>query len=91
MSRMEQFEKLWSERHGVPAESMSQYRFASREGYCLPDMASHYRTFCETLDSFVVFLADDCGFPHHPMGVTVFVDSVKRAVEAAGGRLEFES
>lgn len=50
MSRMESFEKIWAERHGVPLEAMAQYRFTTKEGYRLPDMASHYRTHCAALD-----------------------------------------
>jgi len=49
-TRMEQFEKVWADRHGVPPESMVRYRFHTVEGYSLPGMASHYRTFTAALD-----------------------------------------
>jgi hypothetical protein len=40
------FEADWADRHGVPAESMAQYRHDSREGYRVPDMATNFRTWC---------------------------------------------
>lgn len=40
------FEINWADRHGVPAESLAQYRHESREGYRLPDMATNFRTWC---------------------------------------------
>lgn len=46
------FEQSWAERHGVPVESMAQYRHKTREGYCLPDMASNFRSFCAALEWF---------------------------------------
>lgn len=49
IARMEKFEALWSVRHDLPAESLVQYRFESREGYRLPELAAHYRTYCESL------------------------------------------
>lgn len=59
MSRMKGFEKLWADRHGIAPEDLVQYRFESRDGYRLPDMAAHYRTFCDTLDSIVVESPED--------------------------------
>lgn len=56
IARMEKFEQLWSARHDIPAESLVQYRFESREGYRLPELAAHYRTFVDTLESIVVEL-----------------------------------
>lgn len=56
MSRMSSFETLWAARHGVPAETLVQYRFESKEGYRLPGMAAHFRTYCDTLDSVVIEL-----------------------------------
>lgn len=49
IARMEKFEQLWAQRHDLPAESLAQYRFESREGYRLPELAAHYRTFCDVL------------------------------------------
>lgn len=49
--RQDKFEILWALRHDVPAESLKQYRFETKEGYRLPEMAAHYRTFCAALDS----------------------------------------
>lgn len=49
IARMEKFEALWSARHDLPAESLAQYRFESREGYRLPELAAHYRTFVDVL------------------------------------------
>lgn len=56
MNRMEKFEQIWSVRHEISAESLAQYRFESKEGYRLPGMAAHYRTYCDTLDSVVIEL-----------------------------------
>lgn len=56
MTRMERFEKIWSAQHAVPPESLLQYRWVTQEGYRLPAMAAHFRTFCETLDSLVIEL-----------------------------------
>lgn len=51
MSRQQAFEAIYAKQHDVPAESLVQYRHKSKEGYNLPGIASHYRTYCETLDS----------------------------------------
>lgn len=51
MTRQERFEQIWSDFHAVPAESLVQYRWITQDGYRLPDMAAHYRTFCAALDS----------------------------------------
>lgn len=56
MTRQERFEQIWSDFHAVPAESLVQYRWITQDGYRLPDMAAHYRTFCATLDSVVIEL-----------------------------------
>lgn len=56
IARMEKFEALWSVRHDLPAESLAQYRFESREGYRLPELAAHYRTFVSALDSIEIRL-----------------------------------
>lgn len=56
MSRQQAFEAIYAKQHDVPAESLVQYRHKSKEGYNLPGIASHYRTYCETLDSIVVEL-----------------------------------
>lgn len=56
MTRMERFEKIWADQHAVPPESLLQYRWVTQEGYRLPAMAAHFRTFCETLDSIVIEL-----------------------------------
>lgn len=50
-NRQDGFEVLWSLRHDLTAGTLKQYRFDSREGYRLPDLASHFRTYCDTLDS----------------------------------------
>lgn len=56
MSRQQAFEAIYAKQHDVPAESLVRYRHKSKEGYNLPGIASHYRTYCETLDSIVVEL-----------------------------------
>ena len=50
-NRMESFESSWAERHDIPAESLVQYRHATKDGYRLPDMAKHYRTWCLAIDA----------------------------------------
>lgn len=51
MSRQQAFEAIYAKQHDVPAESLVQYRHKSKEGYNLPGIASHYRTYCEVMDS----------------------------------------
>lgn len=52
MSRQQAFEAIYAKQHDVPAESLVQYRFDSKEGYSLPGIASHYRTFLKALEYF---------------------------------------
>ena len=54
MSRQQAFEAIYAKQHDVPAESLVQYRFDSKEGYSLPGIASHYRFYCLAMDSIVV-------------------------------------
>lgn len=56
MNRQQAFEAIYAKQHDVPAESLVQYRFESKDGYSLPGIASHYRTYCDTLDSIIVEL-----------------------------------
>lgn len=56
MNRQQAFEAIYAKQHDVPAESLVQYRHKSKEGYNLPGIASHYRTYCDALDSIVVEL-----------------------------------
>lgn len=56
MSRQPGFEKLYAKMHDIDPEDLVQYRFGSKDGYRLPQMASHYRLYCETLDSVEVDL-----------------------------------
>ena len=51
MNRQQAFEAIYAKQHDVPAESLVQYRHKSKEGYNLPGIASHYRTYCEVMDS----------------------------------------
>lgn len=44
------FEAHWGDQHGVPAESLAKLRWVTQEGYRLPDMASHFRTWCAGLE-----------------------------------------
>lgn len=90
MKRQESFERLWALRHDVPAESLVQYRFESRDGYRLPDMAAHYRTFCDTLESVVIELPNkynvtDMGeVREDAIGSFFFACDVVENIEAAG-------
>lgn len=65
MSRQQAFEAIYAKQHDVPAESLVQYRFESKEGYSLPGIASHYRFYCLAMDSIVVELPKD-----YPMSAT---------------------
>ena len=56
MNRQQAFEAIYAKQHDVPAESLVQYQHKSTDGYNLPGIASHYRTYCLTLDSIVVTL-----------------------------------
>lgn len=51
MSLQEAFEKIYAKLHDVTPESLVQYRFCTTDGYRLPQMASHYRVYCETMES----------------------------------------
>lgn len=51
ISRQQAFEAIYAKQHDVPAESLVQYRHKSKDGYNLPGIASHYRTYCEVMDS----------------------------------------
>ena len=62
MNRQQDFEAIYAKQHDVPAESLVQYRHKSKEGYNLPGIASHYRTYCDTLDSIVVELPSSLSF-----------------------------
>ena len=83
MSRQQAFEAIYAKQHDVPAESLVQYRFESKEGYSLPGIASHYRTYCETLDSIVVELPDY--FEMHDSGEKMYwAELVESAITEAG-------
>lgn len=56
IERMENFERYWAHRYGGSPEGLARHRFVSREGYGLPGMAAHYRTYCDTLDSLGVLM-----------------------------------
>lgn len=58
MSRQEAFEKIYAKLHDVTPESLVQYRFCTTDGYRLPQMSSHYRVYCETMDSMAGELQD---------------------------------
>lgn len=58
MSRQEAFEKVYAKLHDVTPDSLVQYRFCTTDGYRLPQMASHYRVYCETMDSLAGELLD---------------------------------
>lgn len=85
MSRMEKFEKVWAARHGVPAETLVQYRFESKEGYRLPGMAAHFRTYCDTLDSVVIELPYSSCFAYDQ--VDLAIEECRESIEAAGLRV----
>lgn len=81
MSRQQAFEAIYAKQHDVPAESLVQYRFESKEGYSLPGIASHYRFYCLAMDSIVVELPK-C-FCADPEAVD-YAESVVEALTAAG-------
>ena len=82
MSRQQAFEAIYAKQHDVPAESLVQYRFESKEGYSLPMIASHYRTYCDTLDSIVVEWP--CTYENDRGVDSIYEDELEAAVTAAG-------
>ena len=62
MSLQQAFEAIYAKQYDVPAESLVQYRHKSKDGYNLPGIASHYRTYCDALDSIVVELPSSLSF-----------------------------
>lgn len=85
MSRMEKFELIWAAQHAVPAESLVQYRWIPQEGYRLLDMAAHFRTFCQTLDSVVVELpSTECFGINSEEVARVAIDGCADAINDAG-------
>ena len=59
MNRREGYEAYWAAQHGVPVESLDQYRCDDERQYTIPKMASRYRVWCAALDSVVVELPDE--------------------------------
>lgn len=93
MTRMERFEKIWSAQHAVPTESLLQYRWVTQEGYRLPAMAAHFRTFCETLDSIVIELPSERIIRRQPQfdentAYNEAIENCRDAIEAAGLKVE---
>ena len=88
MNRQQAFEAIYAKQHDVPAESLVQYRHKSKEGYSLPGIASHYRTYCEALDSILVELPEKCeyadGQSDYAKGHRQGIRSVVDALTAAG-------
>ena len=90
MSRQQAFEAIYAKQHDVPAESLVQYRHKSKEGYNLPGISSHYRTYCDTLDSIVVELPRAIeaygpnGYQSSDPDEALFLDDVHAALTAAG-------
>ena len=75
MSRQQAFEAIYAKQHDVPAESLVQYRFESKDGYSLPGIASHYRFYCLAMDSIVVELPPSIGIaPIGGDGIQEFID-----------------
>lgn len=83
MTRQQAFEAIYAKQHDVPAESLVQYRFESKDGYSLPGIASHYRTYCDTLDSIVVELPDWFD-PDGGGSKAVWLDLLHAALTASG-------
>lgn len=75
MNRQQAFEAIYAKQHDVPAESLVQHRFESKEGYRLPGIASHYRFYCLAMDSIVVELPPSIGVaPIGGDGIQEFID-----------------
>lgn len=93
MNRQPGFEKLYAKMHDIDPEDLVQYRFGSKDGYRLPQIASHYRLYCETLDSVVVVLPKPC---REHMGIAVYscrgpffhIHDVRDSITAAGAKWE---
>lgn len=88
-ARQDAFEKDWADRHGVPAESMPQYRHRDEEGYNLPDMSRHFVTWCNAQADVVVLLPKmrpDAGRLLTTLANSIHEQYV-RAIEAAGAKV----
>lgn len=48
MDRRDAFEKSWAARHRVSIEEIREHRFETEDGYDLPALAAHYRTWCSS-------------------------------------------
>lgn len=84
MIRQQAFEAIYAKQHDVPAESLVQYRHKSKEGYNLPGIASHYRTYCLTLDSIVITLPSGGYYAGYDNDHYMESDLVREAIEEAG-------
>lgn len=85
MNRQPGFEKLYAKMHDIDPEDLVQYRFGSKDGYRLPQMASHYRLYCETLDSLVVTLPDtSVDLQDSDAWFNSGVEKCRAAIETAG-------
>ena len=82
MSRQQAFEAIYAKQHDVPAESLVRYRFKFKDGYNLPRISSHYRTYCDTLDSIVIDWP--CTYENDRGVDSIYEDELKAAVTAAG-------
>jgi len=56
MDRRDAFEKSWAARHRVSIDEIREHRFETEDGYDLPGLAAHYRTWCAAIESVVVEL-----------------------------------
>lgn len=89
MNRQQAFEAIYAKQHDVPAESLVQYRFESKDGYSLPGIASHYRTYCDALDSIVIKVEwpDHYEFTNPDVAGAAILDcrsAFQKSIKAAG-------
>lgn len=85
MTRQERFEAIWAMQHAVPIESLIEHRWHTQDGYRLPDMAAHYRTFCNTLDSVEIVLSNALHLNIAGEHVEAYeISDLGRAFKAAG-------
>lgn len=84
------FEKSWAERHGIPAESLAQYRHKTEEGYNLPDISKNFRTWCCAQADVVISLPPmnpAAGRLVNTLAKSMHAQYVK-AIEAAGVQVQ---
>lgn len=91
MNIQERFERFYEESRGLPVGTCAAHRHATKDGYRLPDMASHYRTFCAALQELPEIELPEPAPNADPQvgepwdcGYNVALEECRAIIEAAG-------